>query len=1372
MDNNDGLVFAFNGERVELSHANDHSTTLLEFIRTQTDFPGTKLSCGEGGCGACVVLLSKYDPVHEKVEDFTVSSCLTLLSSVNGCSITTTEGLGNIADGFHPIHKRMSGFHASQCGFCTPGMCMSLFSALVNAEKTPAPNLRPGFSKLTESEAEKAILGNLCRCTGYRPIADACKSFAADVDMEDLGLNTFWKKGESESEKIGKLPSYDPGNEISTFPEFLKSEIKSKILRDLKGQYWYNPVSIEELEHLMESLESENGTGFKLVVGNTSTGYYKEVDHYNNYINLRYIPELSTIFSDNAGIEIGAAVTISDAIQALEEGAKNGPSSTGNLVFSKIADHMKKVASEFVRNSASLGGNLVIAQRRQFPSDIATILLGAGSSLIILSDSKRMKVTLEEFLSSPPSNTKTVILSIRIPSWASMNSFCSQSGSRLMFETYRAAPRPLGNALAYLNAAFLAEVSLSNISGCSVLERLQLAFGAYGTKHAIRARKVEEFLIGKSLSKDVLFDAINILRATIIPDEGTSSPAYRSSLAVSFLFDFLHPLTEVSTAIRKDGLTRCTDSSMVTSTRCNSSSDQWSHVKKAACLLSSGKQVIEISTEFNPVGQPTKKVGAENQASGEAVFVDDIPSPKDCLHGAMICSKMALARITNVELKSLPSPDGVVKVISLGDVPKGGENIGGNNIFGTEPLFADGLAEFAGQILGFVVADTQKHADVAADGAVVEYDAKNLEPILSVEDAVARSSFFEVPPSFAPKQVGDFSKGMSDADHRIISAEIKLGSQYFFYMETQTALAVPDEDNCMVVYSSTQDPENTQIVIAKCLGLPEHNVRVITRRAGGGFGGKNTKSMPVAAVCALAAHKLRRPVRAYLNRKIDMLMAGGRHPMKVNYSVGFKSDGKITALHLDILINAGVFHDYSPIIPSYMVDSLKKYDWGALSFDIKICKTNLSSKTIMRAPGEVQASFICEAVVEHVASFLSLEVDDVRTRNIHTYESLALFYQDTPGEPQEYTMPSILDRLAVSSRFHQRVEETRQFNIRNKWIKRGISRVPIFHVAKVRAAPGRVSILNDGSVVVEVGGIELGQGLWTKVRQMAAFGLSPILGDGSEDLLERVRVIQSDTLSMVQGGFTAGSTTSESSCEAVRLCCAALVERLNALKERLPEKTGPVSWDTLIVQAHLQSVNLSASTYYVPDLSSVRYLNYGAAVSEVEIDLLTGATSFLQTDIIYDCGHSLNPAVDLGQIEGSFVQGVGFFMTEEYLTNSEGLVVSDGTWNYKIPTIDTIPRRFNVEIMNSQPHKKRVLSSKASGEPPLLMAASVHCATRDAIKEARKQVLSWSGSESGSEASAYSSIFQMEVPATMPVVKELCGLDNVERYLKSSVASR
>lgn len=317
----------------------------------------------------------------------------------------------------------------------------------------------------------------------------------------------------------------------------------------------------------------------------------------------------------------------------------------------------------------------------------------------------------------------------------------------------------------------------------------------------------------------------------------------------------------------------------------------------------------------------------------------------------------------------------------------------------------------------------------------------------------------------------------------------------------------------------------------------------------------------------------------------------------------------------------------------------------------------------------------------------------------------------------------------------------------------------------VRPTPGKVSILRDGSVVVEVGGIELGQGLWTKVKQMTAFALSSIQCDGTEDLLEKVRVIQADTLSLIQGGFTAGSTTSESSCEAVRLCCNMLVERLTPIKDKLQEQMGSVKWKTLILQANMMAVNLSASTYFVPDSTSMQYLNYGAAVSKVEVNLLTGETRILQADIIYDCGHSMNPAVDLGQIEGAFVQGVGFFMLEEYATNPDGLVIADGTWTYKIPTIDTIPQSFNVELLNSGHHQKRVLSSKASGEPPLLLAVSVHCATRAAIKEARKQLNRWRGVD------GCDSTFQLEVPATMPVVKELCGLDIVECYLKSLLST-
>ncbi|XP_042511889.1 indole-3-acetaldehyde oxidase-like isoform X1 [Macadamia integrifolia] len=1350
------LVFAVNGGRFELSNV-DPSTTLLEFLRTQTPYKGTKLGCGEGGCGACVVLLSKYDPVLEQVEEFTVSSCLTLICSLNGCSITTTEGLGNSKSGFHPIHQRFAGFHASQCGYCTPGMCMSFFSALLNSEKSQRPDPPPGFSKLTVAEAEKAIASNLCRCTGYRPIADACKSFASDVDLEDLGLNCFWKNGESKD--VSKLPFYDQKSEISTFPEFLKEEMKPKTLLDSEECSWYNPVSIEELQSLLESKLTENGARVKLVVGNTGTGYYKELEHFNTYISLKHIPDLSMIRRDSSGIEIGATVTISKAIQALREDGEGGFHST--IFFKKIADHMDKVATVFIRNTASLGGNLVMAQRNHFPSDIATILLATDSLVDIQKGCRRQKLTLEEFLEMPPCDSETILLSVTIPSWEPVENSSSETKTQLLFETYRAAPRPLGNALPYLNAAFLAQISSCISSDGVVLESVQLSFGAYGTKHAIRVRKVEEFLAGKFLNVGLLFEAIKLLREIVVPDKGISHPPYRSSLVASFLFDFLHPLVEARTGIFSDGLNGYINGFPVKASRPVNEFDQFDQTKRLG-ILSPAKQLVKVNREFHPVGEPIKKTGAEIQASGEAVYVDDIPSPKDCLHGAFIYSTKPLAHVKGIKFKSTVLPRGVLGVISVKDIPAGGKNIGITSSLGYEPLFADGLTEFAGQALALVVADTQKHADMAAANAVVDYDTEGLEaPILTVEDAVEKSSFFTIPPFAKPKQVGDFAKEMAEAEHKILSEEVNLESQYYFYMETQTTFAMPDEDNCMVVYSSSQCSEDTQMVIASCLGMPEHNVRVITRRVGGGFGGKAYRAMPVATACAVAAHKLNRPVRIYLNRRTDMIMTGGRHPMKINYSAGFKSNGKITALRVDILINAGISEDFSPIMPHTIERALKKYDWGALSLDVKVCKTNHTSKSAMRAPGDVQGSYIAEAVIEHVASYLSMEVDSVRNINLHSFESLKLYYEKGAGESLEYTLPSIFDKVAVSSSFQQRIAEIRHFNSCNKWRKRGISRVPAVYEVAVRTTAGRVSILNDGSIVVEVGGIEIGQGLWTKVKQMVAFGLSPLLCSGREGFLEKIRVVQADSLSLVQGGLTAGSTTSESSCAAVRECCDMLVERLTPVKERLRKQMDTVSWDVLILQAHLQYVNLSASTFYVPDFTSNQYLNYGAAVSEVEIDLLTGATTILQTDIIYDCGQSLNPAVDLGQIEGAFVQGIGFFMLEENLTNSDGLVVSEGTWTYKIPTIDTIPKRLNVEILNSEHHEKRVLSSKASGEPPLLLAVSVHCAIRAAIIEARKQLLSWKGSD-GSCSS-----FQLKVPATMPVIKELCGLDNVESYLQS-----
>ncbi|ONM10084.1 aldehyde oxidase3 [Zea mays] len=1298
-----------------------------------------------GGCGACVVLISKYNPATDEATEFSASSCLTLLRSIDRCSVTTSEGIGNTKDGYHAVQQRLAGFHASQCGFCTPGICMSIFSALAKADKVASrPTPPTGFSKLTTSEAEKAVSGNLCRCTGYRPIVDACKSFAADVDLEDLGLNCFWRKGD-EPATVSKLPGYSSAA-VCTFPEFLKSEIKSSrenadgAAVAVSSDGWYHPQSIEELHRLFDSYWFDESS-VKIVAANTGSGVYKDQDLYDKYIDIKGIPELSVINSSVKGIELGSVVSISTAIEVLSD---------GNLIFRKIADHLSKVASPFVRNTATIGGNIIMAQRLPFESDIATVLLAAGTTVTIQTASKRLCLTLEEFLQQSPCDSRTLLMSIFIPKWDS---------DGITFETFRAAPRPFGNAASYVNAALLARTSTDAASGKNIMEDICLVFGAYGADHAIRASKVEDFLKGKSLSSSVILKAVQLLKETVSPPEGTTHPEYRVSLAVSFLFTFLSSLTNSMNETAKVNVINGSLTNRTTNISGGYSLKENLEVDRNYLPIHSRQEMV-FGDEYKPVGKPIKKVGAELQASGEAVYVDDIPVPKGCLYGAFIYSTRPHAHVKGINFKSSLASQKVITVITAKDIPRGGQNIGSSfPMLGEEVLFADQVVEFAGQNIGIVISETQRYAYMAAKQAVVEYSTENLQPpILTIQDAIQQSSYFQIPTFLSPKPVGDYNQGVSKADHTL-SAEVKLESQYYFYMETQVALAIPDEDNCITIYSSTQFVEITQDVVARCLGIPLHNVRVITRRVGGGFGGKAMKAIHIACACAVAAFKLQRPVKMYLDRKTDMIIAGGRHPMKTKYSVGFKSDGKITAVHLDLGLNAGITPDLSAILPNTIIGSFKKYNWGALAFDIKLCKTNVSPKSTMRAPGEVQGSFIAEAIVEHVASVLSVDTNTIRRKNLHDFKSLAAFYGESAGEAPTYTLATMFDKLALSPDYQHRATMVEHFNSSNKWKKRGISCVPITYEVSLRAAPGKVSIMNDGSIAVEIGGVEIGQGLWTKVKQMTAFGLGQLCADGGECLLDKVRIIQVDSLSMIQGGFTGGSTTSENSCEAVRHSCLRLVERLKPVKESLEAKGATMEWGALIAQASMASVNLSAHAYWNP--TSRSYLNYGAGISEVEVDVLTGATTILRSDLIHDCGQSLNPAVDLGQVEGAFIQGVGFFTNEEYKTNTDGMVIHDGTWTYKIPTVDTIPKQFNVELINSAGDRKRVLSSKASGEPPLLLASSVHCAMREAIRAARKEFSICTGPANSAVT------FQMDVPATMPVVKELCGLDVVERYLQS-----
>ncbi|KAG0560330.1 hypothetical protein KC19_10G172500 [Ceratodon purpureus] len=1181
------LVFSLNGQRVELSSV-DPSTTLLSYIRSETRFRGPKRGCGEGGCGACLVMLAKYNPKTKEVKESSVNSCLVMLCSIDGCAITTTEGLGNQRDGFHAIQKRLSAFHGSQCGFCTPGMTMAIYGHLKHEQqhqqKETAENgnctngaVAKPCSGPTSQEMERAIQGNICRCTGYRPILDVCKSFASDVDLEDLGLNTCWAdKAEAKEEK---LPLYDPKGD-PTFPKFLIDELEARkgiqengharTLREedgesLKARFthvdsnmegekmraWVSPKSLDELSAALKQLKGRKDR-VKLVVGNTSSGLYKEIATIDVFVDISQIPELLTVNKNSRSLEVGAATRISELMDYLVDFRnKDG---TGNVVAEGLVDHAKKLAGGHVRNWGSVGGNLVMAQKFAFESDLATILLGAGALVKVVtltegSEPSVAEMPLDDFLAKGTLNEDGLLQSVYIPLISD-----SKTDSKIVFKSYRGAPRPYGNAVSYGNAAFLANVS-RNEKDETVIESVRLAFGAFGTNHAIRAFKVEELLKGKALSLSLIKESVALLKKEVVPLEGTSKKDYRVSLLVGFIFDFLNSLLSKEPTVTPTNL-----------------------------FPHTGKQNITIADDNYPLSQPTAKFLSQQQASGEATYCDDIPSPPRCLYAAFVLSTEPHARIKGIDATAALESVGAVDFVSLNDIPKGGGNKGIFNAFdhSEETLFAEDIVGYVGQPLGVMVADTYDHARLAAGRVCVDYDTHSVgAPVMNCHDALAQGSTLPTyPPSplSVKHPIGNVEKALAEAEFNL-EGTVSTKSQNHFYMETQTSLAIPDEDECITIYTACQGVDPVQQSVAKCLNLPLNNVRIITRRLGGGFGGKATRNIQISTAVALAAYKLRRPVRISLDRNTDMQMVGGRNPTETSYRVSFTKSGKITALKADILLESGWYADVTNFLPLLMSGTLKKYNWGTFDVKYTICKTNNVPKTSVRGPGHCEASAIADAVMNHVASYLGISGNKVRDENLHTPESFQLFQGEGSGDVG-FTLPAIWERAKALSKLEEREKQIETFNEQSKWLKRGISIVPSVYGVSSYPMTATVSIFKDGSIVVEVGGVEMGQGLYTKVRQAVAFSLRSLWNKGKDvDMVSKIRVLQQDSFSLPNTFADGGSTTSESSCAAASQACEVLVQRLQPVKEKLAkDKGGEVTWADLCMTVR--------SWFYTPGVHS------------------------------------------------------------------------------------------------------------------------------------------------------------------------------------------
>ncbi len=723
---------------------------------------------------------------------------------------------------------------------------------------------------------------------------------------------------------------------------------------------------------------------------------------------------------------------------------------------------------------------------------------------------------------------------------------------------------------------------------------------------------------------------------------------------------------------------------------------------------------------------------AVKHVTGKAIYTDDISEPKNLLHAVIGYSNCSKGVIKKIDYKDVLSSEGVVDIITEKDI-EGINDVG--PIFKGDKIFTSKNIEYYGQPIFAVIAKTNNLAKKAA--LKVKIDLKISKPIVSIEEALKKKSFV-----LKPKHLtrGNIKDGFKKSD-KILKGKLYSGGQDHFYLEGQIAMTIPQEDNNFLVYSSTQHPSETQQIIGKVLKQNYNSIHVIVRRIGGGFGGKETQSFLFAAITSIAAKKLSKPVKLRVDRDDDMIMTGKRHDFLFDYEIGFKNSGEILALKIMMASRCGISPDLSGAINDraiYHIDNA--YFLPNIEINSYRCKTNTVSNTAFRGFGGPQGMFCIENIIENIAQKLNREASEIRKIN---------FYKDKIKNTTHYGMKitdnvieDIFNKLIKKSNYKKRKIEIDNFNKKNKVLKKGIAITPVkfgisFTTTHLNQGGALVHIYTDGSIHLNHGGIEMGQGLMTKLALVASneFGLN----------YEHIKISSTDTEKVPNTSASAASATTD-------INGAAIVNAINNIKSGLNEfiydyfKTNSkikyennfvyfdkrkISFKELINTAYLNRIPLSSSGFYKTDKINVNtktlqgrpflYFTYGAAVTEVIIDKLTGENKILQVDIIHDVGNSINKRIDKGQIEGGYIQGLGWLTTEEVSWKSNGVLTTHSPSTYKIPTAGETPFKFNVEIYDRGFNKEKVINrSKAVGEPPFMLAISSFIALKDAVYNANK----------------------------------------------------
>uniref|UniRef100_F1KRL5 xanthine dehydrogenase n=1 Tax=Ascaris suum TaxID=6253 RepID=F1KRL5_ASCSU len=1314
------LILYVNGERVEEKDV-DPRTTLAVFLRDHRRLTGTKIGCNEGGCGACTVMISDIDPLNGEIRHYSANACLTPVCAVFGKAVTTVEGIGSTTM-LHPVQERLSRAHGSQCGFCTPGFVMAMYTLLRN---NPKP---------TKAEIDEAIQGNLCRCTGYRPILEAFYSFSQNDNLKEQCAegNTPCSMGEqcckntrgkcnNERNELKNLSSfdgcksYDPNQQLIFPPELKVGGFSQKsFVMHHKDYHWYQPTSLAHALSLKTSLPNA-----RIIAGNSEVGVELKFRFINlkHAINLRQIAELrSSHLDESQGAYLGMGLSLSE-VQTILRSYINELPEHKTRVFSVIVEMLHWFAGKHIRNMATIAGNIATASPI---SDLNPIWMAANASVVALSakrGARRVPLDQKFFVAY----RKTVIEDDEILTGI----WIPYSNERQYFRAFKQAQRREDD-ITIVTTAIMLELQEHS----DVVKWIRIAYGgmapttkmAFGTQAALRLKEWNEELLERAIEE--LRDEF-----TLAPDVPGGMARYRHALAIAFFFKFF---TYVAHRIEQGNIRR---------DRRNVCSLDHKGQKLIASQIY--QDVPDSQPNIDPVGRPLMHQSGVKHATGEAKYCDDYNCP-DALNMVMVLSPIACGTLNSVDWSEAMKEPGVRAYIDHHDV-RDGVMLGHTH---DTPIFVKDKISYHCQPIGAIIADSHEAARRGAN--LVKISCTEEKATVTIEDAIANNSYLMDSPfvvrSCLADDYGDHdavTDDWSQYDH-VIEGSIKIGGQEHFYLETQNCIVIPGEVDEFEIITSTQCVRDVQVSVAYVLNIPQHKINVKVKRIGGGFGGKENTSSLFVVPTAIAAKKLRRAIKFTVERFDDMAISGTRHPFRCDYKVGVSNGGKLLNVRALLLSNCGHSFDLSVgVIHRAIVHFDNVYRFPNAEISGRMCKTNLASNTAFRGFGAPQAMFASESMMAHIADEIGINVNELREKNLYKEGECTPFGMHL----QQCNIRRCWTECFELSDYEIRLNAVNDFNRNSKYIKRGIYITPTkfgvaFGLKHLNQAGALVHIYTDGSVLVSHGGIEMGQGLHTKMLQVTARCL------GID--ISKVYLCDTATDKVPNASPTAASASSDLYGLAIMDACDKLNERLKPIRIAHPD----FNWEQLVSKAYLERICLSSTGFSTIHSEAVDFLKgkgaemfgycvYGTSCSEVEVDCLTGDHRLLRCDIVMDIGDSLNPAVDIGQIEGAFIQGYGLFTMEELKIRPNGIRLTRGPGTYKIPSADDIPRQFHVKLLKGSSNKMAIFSSKAVGEPPLFLGASAFFAIKEAIRAYRTD-------------NGHNGYFRFDSPATPERIRMAC----------------